>query len=459
MSTTHEAGWAHAPGALRGPAWLRRPADPNALVPHLWSSTAHKNADGELIVGGLAVPELVAEVNTPAYVLDEADFRARARAFRDGFADYDVFYAGKAFLCTTVAQWIAEEGLNLDVCSSGELTVALRAGFDPARIGYHGNNKTHAELRRAVAEGVGRIVARLVRRDRAAGADHRRAGGRSPPQPVMVRVTAGRRGAHPRVHRHRARGPEVRALDHLRRRLGGRTPRAGRPGPRPARAPLAHRQPDLRLLRVRGRRPPGAGAARPDRRRARRDDARARPRRRVRHRLHDPGRPERPRAAGHGDHQDRRARVQGAGDRAAAAVGRAGPGDRRPVDVHGLHRRHGQAGRARRRRGPHLRLGRRRDERQHPDRALRRRLLVHDRQPRVDRRAGPVARRGQALRGRRHRRARRVPARRPGSGRPGRGAGHRRVLPLDGLQLQPRPAAAGGRRAGRGRAGAAAARD
>ena len=48
MSTTHEAGWAHAPGAMRGPAWLRPPADPNALVPRLWSGTAHKR-DGDLV--------------------------------------------------------------------------------------------------------------------------------------------------------------------------------------------------------------------------------------------------------------------------------------------------------------------------------------------------------------------------------------------------------------------------
>ena len=51
-----------------------------------------------------------------------------------------------------------EEGLNLDVCSPGELTVALRAGVEPSRIGYHGNNKTYPELRRAVAAGVGRII-------------------------------------------------------------------------------------------------------------------------------------------------------------------------------------------------------------------------------------------------------------------------------------------------------------
>lgn len=155
---THEAGWAHAPGALRGPAWLQPPRDVNSLVPLLWSATAHKNDRGDLVVGGVPVADLVAEHNTPAYVLDEDDFRGRARAFRDAFAGWDVFYAGKAFLCTAVARWIAEEGLCLDVCSSGELTVALRAGFDPARIGYHGNNKSVAELRRAVAEGVGRIV-------------------------------------------------------------------------------------------------------------------------------------------------------------------------------------------------------------------------------------------------------------------------------------------------------------
>ncbi len=125
---------------------------------------------------------------SPAYVLDEADFRARARSFRDAFAGYDVFYAGKAFLCTAVARWVDEEGLSLDVCSSGELTVALRAGVDPGRIGYHGNNKTTSELRRAVEAGVGRIVVDSfweIDRLAAVTADLGRTA------PVMVRVTAG----------------------------------------------------------------------------------------------------------------------------------------------------------------------------------------------------------------------------------------------------------------------------
>jgi diaminopimelate decarboxylase len=154
---THEAGWAHAPGALRAPSWLREPIDPNALVSHLWSQTAHKD-DGVLTVGGVRLSDLVAEHGSPAYVLDENDFRARARAFKEAFAAYDVFYAGKAFLCTATATWAAEEGLNLDVCTGGELAVAERAGIDMARIGFHGNNKSEAELERAVALGVGRVI-------------------------------------------------------------------------------------------------------------------------------------------------------------------------------------------------------------------------------------------------------------------------------------------------------------
>lgn len=187
MPTSHPSGWAHADGALRGPAWLREPSDPNEIVPLLWSSTAAKT-DGLLSVGGVALTDLVAQEGSPAYVLDEADFRARARAFKEAFSAYDVFYAGKAFLSTTTVRWLAEEGLHLDVCSGGELTVAERAGFPMARIGYHGNNKTEPELARALELGVGRIIVdsfveieRLERLTASLGRSAR----------VMIRVTAG----------------------------------------------------------------------------------------------------------------------------------------------------------------------------------------------------------------------------------------------------------------------------
>ena len=182
----HEAGTLHADLGHRGPAWLRTPPDVNELVAPLWSSTAVKT--DALYVGGVDVRELVAEHGSPAYVLDEQDFRSRARAFREGFDGFDVFYAGKAFLCSTVVRWVMEEGLNLDVCSGGELAVALRAGADPTRIGFHGNNKSEAELAVALDNNVGRIVVDSFHEiDRLA----RLAWERQVTAKVMVRVTAG----------------------------------------------------------------------------------------------------------------------------------------------------------------------------------------------------------------------------------------------------------------------------
>ena len=169
------------------PEWLREPTDVNALVAHLWSTTAHK-VDGVLEVGGVKVTDLLAQHGSPAFVLDEDDFRRRARAFRNAFAGADVYYAGKAFLSTTIARWIHEEGLCLDVCTGGELAVAERAGFPMERVGLHGNNKSYGELAKALELGVGRIIVdsfdeidRLIALARELGRTAR----------VMIRVTAG----------------------------------------------------------------------------------------------------------------------------------------------------------------------------------------------------------------------------------------------------------------------------
>jgi diaminopimelate decarboxylase len=154
----HEAGALHADLGRRAPAWLRPPADVNALVPRLWPATVRRAAGGVLTAGGVPVTELAAAHGTPAYVLDEADLRARCRTFAAAFRGADVYYAGKAFLCRAVARIVAEEGLGLDVCTGGELAVALAAGTPPDRIGLHGNNKSTGELARALAAGVGRII-------------------------------------------------------------------------------------------------------------------------------------------------------------------------------------------------------------------------------------------------------------------------------------------------------------
>src|SRR4051812_45335130 len=154
--TAHPAGPRHGE-MLSDSHASAAPVDVNALDPAIWPASAERS-DGVLTIAGRPVTELAAEFGTPALVLDEDDLRARARAYRTSFTDLDVYYAGKAFLCTTVARWVAEEGLGLDVCTGGELAVALAAGFPPEKITLHGSNKSSAELERALLAGVGRIV-------------------------------------------------------------------------------------------------------------------------------------------------------------------------------------------------------------------------------------------------------------------------------------------------------------
>ncbi|GGZ31678.1 diaminopimelate decarboxylase [Streptomyces inusitatus] len=165
------------------------PADLNRLDGKVWAKTVTRGEDGVVSVGGLEVTRLAEEFGTPAYFLDEADFRARCRAWAEAFGeDADVFYAGKAFLSRAVVRWLHEEGLNLDVCSGGELTCALDAGMPPENIAFHGNNKSPEEIERAVRAGVGRIVLdsfqEIVRVAHIARSLGRR-------QRVLIRVTVG----------------------------------------------------------------------------------------------------------------------------------------------------------------------------------------------------------------------------------------------------------------------------
>lgn len=159
-----------------------------ALDPVVWPLTARRGDDGALRLGGLDVRDLAAEFGTPAFLLDEEDLRSRCRAWRDAFPDADVYYAGKAFLCTALARWVAEEGLSLDVCTGGELAVALKADFPTERLLFHGNNKSVSELARAVGAGVGRVVLDSFEEIVRLAAVAEQAGVR---QRVYVRVTPG----------------------------------------------------------------------------------------------------------------------------------------------------------------------------------------------------------------------------------------------------------------------------
>ncbi|WP_197415304.1 diaminopimelate decarboxylase [Mycobacterium sp. M26] len=160
-----------------------------ALAPKVWPRNLIRTTTGEVTIAGVAVTDLAAEYGTPLFVIDEDDFRSRCREIAAAFGGgHNVHYAAKAFLCSEIARWVAEEGLSLDVASGGELAVALHAGFPSERIAFHGNNKSVAELTTAVKAGVGHVVldsmTEIERLDAIAG----EAG---VVQDVLIRITVG----------------------------------------------------------------------------------------------------------------------------------------------------------------------------------------------------------------------------------------------------------------------------
>ncbi|PPK64792.1 diaminopimelate decarboxylase [Actinokineospora auranticolor] len=188
----HPAGPRHAEVLPPTSTAAERPTTAAALdglVPAVWPRNAARADDGAVRIAGVDVRELAATHGTPLFVVDEDDFRARCREHAAAFGDPAlVHYASKAFLSVEIARWVADEGLSIDVCSGGELAVALRAQFPPERITLHGNNKSTDELAQALDAGVGAIVvdsffeiARLdqLARERGKVAD------------VLIRVTVG----------------------------------------------------------------------------------------------------------------------------------------------------------------------------------------------------------------------------------------------------------------------------
>ena len=159
----------------------------------MWSKNASFES-GVLHLAGIPAAQLAEEFGTPTFFLDEDAFKSRAQAWNKGLHDEfgahagTIFYAAKSFISTAVAQWIKEAGIGIDVCTGGELAVALAGGIAPSKIELHGNNKSVAEINRAVVAGVKTIVMdSLFEIERVATAAKKH-GKR---QAVMLRLTPG----------------------------------------------------------------------------------------------------------------------------------------------------------------------------------------------------------------------------------------------------------------------------
>ncbi|MFJ4964717.1 Diaminopimelate decarboxylase [Streptomyces sp. ADI96-02] len=162
----------------------------------VWPASTGRLPHGGLAVGGVSLAEVAERFDTPVYVLDEQEVRGRCRTYRDAFPEAEVLYAAKAFLCRAMVRWLREEGLGLDVCSAGELELAVTEGFPPDRIVLHGNAKSPRDMASALRLGVGRIVidspSEIARIAAAVGPEGR--------QRVMVRVVPGvSAGGHDKI--------------------------------------------------------------------------------------------------------------------------------------------------------------------------------------------------------------------------------------------------------------------
>lgn len=129
----------------------------------MYEKTLGINAKGHLTIGDCDAVELAQTYGTPLYVMEERTIRQALRDYRQSLAELypqggAVAYASKACCFKAMFRLLQEEDCAADVVSGGELYTALAAGFPAQRLYFHGNNKTHAELRMALEAGVGRIV-------------------------------------------------------------------------------------------------------------------------------------------------------------------------------------------------------------------------------------------------------------------------------------------------------------
>jgi diaminopimelate decarboxylase len=145
-----------------------------------------------LCVGGVALSKLARAHGTPLHVYDESTLRNRARAYAEALAGYPgparAVYACKANATVGLLRILLDEGMGMDVASEGELAHALAAGAPGERLVVHGNNKSDADVRAAVAAGAGLLVIDHVEEldqvERIAAAAGRE-------QPILLRVTPG----------------------------------------------------------------------------------------------------------------------------------------------------------------------------------------------------------------------------------------------------------------------------
>jgi len=151
------------------------------------------NGKNHLTFAGQDVLDLAGTYGTPLYLMDEDRIRDRMRMYRDTMlrcfpqGSYPLF-ASKAASFRELYRIAKEEGIGIDVVSSGEIYTAFKAGFPMEKAYFHSNNKTDEDIAYAMDCGVGCFVVdnreELDVIDRIAGEKGRK-------QKILLRLTPG----------------------------------------------------------------------------------------------------------------------------------------------------------------------------------------------------------------------------------------------------------------------------
>ena len=116
----------------------------------------------DLYIDGCKATDLAKQYGTPLYVMSESHIRHQMNELKTKFMDkYEgslPLFASKSFSCLAIYKLASEYGIGIDCVSAGEISIALKAGFDPDKIYFHGNNKLPSEIEYALSHGVTHFV-------------------------------------------------------------------------------------------------------------------------------------------------------------------------------------------------------------------------------------------------------------------------------------------------------------
>lgn len=121
------------------------------------------NAAGHITFAGVDTVDIAKEYKTPLYIMDEDKIREKCGIYVNAFKKYFgenalPLYASKAASFKRMYEIVTEEGMGIDVVSSGEIFTALKAGVDLKNAYFHSNNKTDEDIAYAIDNGIGYFV-------------------------------------------------------------------------------------------------------------------------------------------------------------------------------------------------------------------------------------------------------------------------------------------------------------